>query len=427
MDKNYLDLEKKYNDLKKEFEQTLKFVHTGAEKRFLAFQIILVIFGFFLTMAVLTVGYDVLKFKYQREKEFASIEKKVIISKIDVEIKIADTKNEEEKINILENILNNDEYKKDLDEEYKKKIYFEIATSKIYGNGSNGFKKIVKYSSEFLKFSDSSDDQKILVYLGRAKALEGQEKYFEAILDYTEILKLRQNNFQYYVGRAKNYYELKKYDEAILDYKQASLLSPETIESDIAIGNIYEKNNKNNEAIFVYTVAINKVEELLNSKKIDKKINFDFTKPYEKTAGIYKRSKKYNEAIKCYNSLLNILETFENNITDAPIFLFYTNKSFFFRERGLLKEKIKDYKGAIDDYTKYIKINSEDYIGYELRGNIYFKIGKKKLANQDFKKFKELKEKFLRKKTMFDDNDAVLVFTSNGKRFYKNINKNQLE
>ena len=48
-----------------------------------------------------------------------------------------------------------------------------------------------------------------------------------------------------------------------------------------------------------------------------------------------------------------------------------TNTPIDFTSRGLHKFKQRNYQGAIDDYSKAIQLNSEDWIAYNNRGNTY--------------------------------------------------------
>ena len=61
--------------------------------------------------------------------------------------------------------------------------------------------------------------------------------------------------------------------------------------------------------------------------------------------------------------------------------------------RGLTKHQLEDYKGAINDYTKAIKIRPADLL-YKYRGISKFKLLDKKGACSDFRNVSELNNKY---------------------------------
>ena len=62
----------------------------------------------------------------------------------------------------------------------------------------------------------------------------------------------------------------------------------------------------------------------------------------------------------------------------------------FYIDRGKRKQKINDYQGSIDDFTKAIELNPEDGDGYYFRGYSKFKIEDYQGSIIDFTKAIEL-------------------------------------
>jgi tetratricopeptide (TPR) repeat protein len=61
-----------------------------------------------------------------------------------------------------------------------------------------------------------------------------------------------------------------------------------------------------------------------------------------------------------------------------------------YSKRGIVKDSLKDYYGAIADYTKAIEVNPSYAGGYFNRGNAKYKLGDIKGACQDATKAQKL-------------------------------------
>ena len=70
----------------------------------------------------------------------------------------------------------------------------------------------------------------------------------------------------------------------------------------------------------------------------------------------------YDDAILGYSKLLNFQPS-------------ESRQSFSYVDRGQVKVFSKDFKGAIDDYTKAIRINPDYSLSYYERGNVKYEIG----------------------------------------------------
>jgi len=78
-------------------------------------------------------------------------------------------------------------------------------------------------------------------YFKRAEIKREGKKFNDAIVDYTEAIKLKSSDTAYYFNRAVCYNELKKYDEAIKDYIKVIELNPKEAAAYNNRGCIYSK------------------------------------------------------------------------------------------------------------------------------------------------------------------------------------------
>lgn len=70
------------------------------------------------------------------------------------------------------------------------------------------------------------------------------------------------------------------------------------------------------------------------------------------------------------------------------------NNYGYYNNRGIIKENLGDYNGAIADYTYAIKLNPTYEIAYNNRGNLYKKLNNGDLAAVDLSKYAALKPSY---------------------------------
>ncbi len=88
-----------------------------------------------------------------------------------------------------------------------------------------------------------------------------------------------------------------------------------------------------------------------------------------------------------------------------------TKNTNYFQNLAVAKYNLKDYQGAIKNYEKIIKINSEDAFSYNGLGNIYRDLGRKEIAKENYKKAIEVDPRF----TVAYSNLALLLDEENKK------------
>ncbi len=163
----------------------------------------------------------------------------------------------------------------------------------------------------------------------RAAHKEKQGDKVGAIADYTQAIKLNNQNSDAYYKRANVHYDLGKYQQAIQDYTQA-------IQAD--------SNN---------------------------------SKAY------YNRGLAYSDIADIRSAIQDFAQVIQLNPNDADAY----------RQRALSYYQLKDYKTAIEDYTQSIRLNPNDATSYTNRGLARSAAGDKQGAMSDFTQAIELEPK----------------------------------
>tara|TARA_B100000700_G_scaffold68865_1_gene76258 strand:- start:964 stop:2457 length:1494 start_codon:yes stop_codon:yes gene_type:complete len=244
-----------------------------------------------------------------------------------------------------------------------------------------------------------------------------KEIYNELLKEYSQDLNLNPNNVSAIVFRADCKSRLKDYQGSIIDYNQAiQILESEkndtnklAIETESAIGEhlpycyhmrsiIKETINDLDGAINDYIKFIEAGPDLyilseyinLLMKKGDLFAAVDFCTnlidKYSKNIPLYgsQGNREILEAYKLRAKAKSTGQDYQGGINDwSQIIIIDPDNYNAYRERGIIKEKnLKDFKGALDDYSKAIDLNklSPDY---RLRGLLNWHLKNHKEALED--------------------------------------------
>jgi len=131
---------------------------------------------------------------------------------------------------------------------------------------------------------------------------------------------------------------------------------------------------------------------------------------FETTYGLYTDKKNYLESKYRYYDILTEdqiqsityenrgiakynLEDYKGAIEDyTRAIKLNPNRAGTYYNRGIAKYNLGDYKEAIEDYTRAIELDPNERLFYSNRGNVKKRIGDMFGANEDFKKAEELPE-----------------------------------
>ena len=239
---------------------------------------------------------------------------------------------------------------------------------------------------------------------------KGLSNYFlynfeEAILDFTKLIELDHNNFNYYYWRGCCYLEKRETKKSIIEFNKAIEINPNDSNTFCKLGFAYyiENDSKNSISNYNKSLKLNpynsntyyyqsldlnlsmqypeKKEELL-TKAIDYANSKEFHSSFENIAEAYfdrgkvkglllsnlKLHNLHNESFNESKYLISQLEDFTNAVKcDSTSYEAYY-------ERGVVKKHklLNDFIGAYEDFNNSIKLNPSNGDAYIERG--YLKI-----------------------------------------------------
>ncbi len=226
------------------------------------------------------------------------------------------------------------------------------------------------------------------------------KKINKEIEDYTKAIELNPNDPKLYIKRGTAYYVRVRYDKALNDFNKAVELAPDSANVYVERGGFYSLINKNDLAIADYTKAIE-----LDPKNIE---------AFEERGFAYKRTKNYEKAVADFTEtiklepenrlhyinrgvmyektgkLVDALNDYSSAVAyDQSIGLKKSHAVYY--RRGLINITLEEYKAALEDFNRAIKINPvKNKIYFQRRAEVFCKLGEKEKAEIDEKMVIEL-------------------------------------
>lgn len=264
----------------------------------------------------------------------------------------------------------------------------------------------------------------VMGYMGIGRNLKKQEKWEEAIKEFTYVTNLYSDYSQAFAYRAECYIGLKEWAKATddivtalsIDRSDAAFYLMQDLEEP-AFGMLVAKfkiqSAKNpNEAVWPYYNGIlyerkNKFAKAIEYYETANKIDLS-PYNYKRISNCYSEMGEYNRAIEFIDKAIEIdstqtsylvtkanlyheagdtkaaIEAWDKYLQSDP------EEAFGYYRRGWFKSLINDVDGAIEDETMCITLDPEYAYAYVTRGELYKQQGKKELADEDFKKVIEL-------------------------------------
>ena len=292
----------------------------------------------------------------QKEPEYKNIvDDKSIIIRCHV-IALIDTDNVEKVISNRELVQQMEQDNKQIEEdraqlqnevEYWKNLY-QNATSD--SERENAVREIKSKENSFTATE----------YFERGNRFGYEEKYTEAVKEYTKAIELNPEYFEAYGNRGNAYADLGRYKEAIRDYNKVIELNPEGWLAYYNRGDVYADLERYDEAIRDYNKAI--------------EINPNYAKLYYNRGIAYYELEKYINAIRDYTRAIEI----DPKAVNAYI------------DRGIVYEELGRYEDAIRDFSTAIEINPEAADAYYHRGLTYEYLKQYSEAIKDYRRVLEI-------------------------------------
>ncbi len=264
-----------------------------------------------------------------------------------------------------------------LNEQNKKRIdryYSEIEklqeTRKETENTSESTEEFYKEIDEFkkneqqdLKRREEKHEMTAWDYNTKGNDLFAKKDYAGAIANYSQAIKMDENNAIFYGNRGLSSYRLKQYEIAIEDLSRA-------VEKNLSYVNAYYTRGNTYRAIKEYTKAL---EDYGRAIKLDT----HYVAAYNSRGNVYYDLKEYDKAMEDYIKAIEL---------DADYVYAYTGlgNCYYMKQQ---------YKEAEDNYTKAIELDKDYKLAYKNRAMAYRKLGKVEEALADENRVKELEEK----------------------------------
>lgn len=155
-------------------------------------------------------------------------------------------------------------------------------------------------------------------------ALDGQQKYAEAVSSYQNALKLQPNTPDLLFNCGIALSNLNRFDEAEAAYRQAIRLNPNFFEAYGNLGTVLQRQGKLNEAIRCYQQGL--------------KINPQDARGYFNLGTALRDEGLLTDAIESYKKAIDLFP----NYADA-----YNNLGETLRDRGDMNDAVKSYQAAL--------------------------------------------------------------------------------
>ncbi|MBD2611853.1 MAG: tetratricopeptide repeat protein [Nostoc sp. ZfuVER08] len=185
------------------------------------------------------------------------------------------------------------------------------------------------------------------------------DSYVEAIENFTEAIKLKNDFASAYNHRCLVYLRLKDYQNAIADCNQALNFTPNNVEAHLNRGLAYYRQRNYQAAIADYNQAI--------ALKPD-----DFRAYYNRGVADAMLGHRLQAISDYEQALSNIPETSS------------TLKADIYNDRGIARFELLDLKAAMLDFSKAIALSPNDYRAYYNRACACARSGDRSCAVRDF-------------------------------------------
>lgn len=214
----------------------------------------------------------------------------------------------------------------------------------------------------------------------------------QAIVNFTQAIKLNSNLAAAYSNRCLVYLELREYQQATTDCTQALQLNPVNVESYLNRGLAYYKQGHYQQAIADYQQAI--------------KLNPLDYRAYYNRGLVYSQQQDYQQALSDYNQALHHLQNDPQAIAsvyndrglayfqlanlkraisdyDHAIALHESDAAYY--NRACARHRQKDYAGAIRDFSQSLNLNPQQAEAYVNRGIARYQMGYHQAAIADLR------------------------------------------
>lgn len=238
--------------------------------------------------------------------------------------------------------------------------------------------------------------------------------YEEAIQSYKKTIELKPNFFVPWQNKGFAESKLALYEEAIQSYKKAIELYPNFPETGYCHANALLKLTLNESNIGLCNDIVARVDEAIaihkkasqNKLELSKDIRQEFLLDLYEISNLLFKQRDFNSVLKIYKELAK-------NEADLSAFISQRNLVIFWRRRGRILFKCKNYQSSVDSYIEAIKLKPQNHKLWLLKGIADFHNGSILDSLSSVTKAMALRPYFYRKratkKIFFVINSAIYV------------------
>jgi len=289
-------------------------------------------------------------------------------------------------------------------------------------------KKIILLVTMMAFLTISVFGQKAKTFYKAGNEFVDNQKYEDAVAQFTSAIGLEPSNSDYYSARANAYEKLNKYTEAYADYEKALVFKPKDADAVISLGRVCNKLNKFEEALALLNRASaldrrnaliypEKIKTLISLGKFDQALKVSDTAllikeeplDYFYRGEIYEdmnndvlakkelekaisKDKKYMEPrLELAELLLRTGNTMEAMNQVNIVLAANDRNTAAYLTRSKIYKKGLDFPNAINDVSKVILIDPTNPDYYLIRGRDYQEFNQHANAINDFSKYISLK------------------------------------
>ena len=195
----------------------------------------------------------------------------------------------------------------------------------------------IQACTDIIKGSTSKPDEKVLAYISRGEAYANAGADRQAVVDFTNSIKIRRDNPAAFAGRGRAKFSLGNLQGAIGDFAEAIRLSPTYSDYYVQRGHVYRVLGQPDPAIRDFTEALHFVPgswSAFNERGLANSLKGDHLAA----------EGKFAEAQKYYDSAL---ADFTSAIGIVPHPVYYANRGYLLESQGKVEDAIKDFQNAI--------------------------------------------------------------------------------
>ncbi len=237
-----------------------------------------------------------------------------------------------------------------------------------------------------------------LAYYNRGKAYEYEKQPKEALIDYTQAIKLRPDYAEAYTNRGGIYQEEHRYELAQADLNKALSINPNFDKALNNRGIIYNNIRSYDLAIVDFTKAI-AINPSFDRAYNNRGLSLFYLKSYERALLDFNQAILLNPTYAdAYFNRANLHKTMGNNSLSlddyAKTLAFNPQNLKAYLNRANLYGAMGEYDLAIADYNTLLKFDPNSGEGHNNRGVVYQAKGEYQLALADFKRSLAINPRF---------------------------------